>query len=129
MQRSIDLFQHNNRLIANHPNSIIYNSLSQLDSSSKIDGFYLEADPCFICNQIEQPIGNFKLNAIKADSRFTTNQQIFKLVGSHSITKILVKISEIRKSKMVSSINIYYTSKSVQSIVDLKMNTKLWCKA
>lgn len=40
-----------------------------------------------------------------------------------------MKISEIRKSKMVSAINIYYTNKSVHSIVDLKMNNKLWSMA
>ena len=56
-------------------------------------------------------------------------KQIFKLISPHSISKILIKISEIRKSKMVSMINIYYTSKSAQSIVDLKMSNKLWTKA
>jgi E3 ubiquitin-protein ligase UBR4 len=30
---------------------------------------------------------------------------------------------------MVSAINVYYTNKSAQSIVDLKMNSKLWLKA
>lgn len=30
---------------------------------------------------------------------------------------------------MVAAVNVYYTSKSAQSIVDLKMNSKLWTKA
>jgi hypothetical protein len=127
LQKVIDLFQSQNILLFNHPNCMIYNTLSKLVND--FEGFYLESDPCFICNQIETPITNIKLNSIKADSRFTTNQQIFKLVSCHSISKILIKISEIRKAKMVSCINVYYTSKSIQSIVDLKMNTKLWCKA
>jgi E3 ubiquitin-protein ligase UBR4 len=70
-----------------------------------------------------------KINSIKADARFTTNQLIFKLTGPHLISKIMVKITEIRNCKMVSVINVYYTSKSVQSIVDLKMNMKVWTKA
>ena len=78
---------------------------------------------------IETPVVNLKLSAVKADSRYTTNQQIFKLNGSYSLNKVLIKISEIRKSKMVSAINIYYTNKSVHSIVDLKMNHKLWSRA
>ncbi len=127
LQRVIELFQYQNILLATHPNSTFYNTLSSL--IGEFDGFYLEADPCFICNNIETPVVNLKLNSIKADARFTTNQHIFKLVSPHSISKILIKISEIRKSKMVSMINIYYTSKSAQSIVDLKMNNKLWTKA
>jgi E3 ubiquitin-protein ligase UBR4 len=127
LQRVIDLFKTQNQLLTLHPNSLIYSTLANIVTD--FDGFYLEADPCFICNNIEIPSANYKLNSLKADSRFTTNQQIFKLVGSHSISKIMIKISEIRKTKMVSCINVYYTSKSVQSIVDLKMNTRLWCKA
>jgi hypothetical protein len=127
LQRAIELFQAQNTTLATHPNSSVYNTLSNLVND--FDGYYLEADPCFICNNIETAIVNLKLNSIKADARFTTNQQIFKLTGPHLISKIVVKISEIRKSKMVSVINVYYTSKSVQSIVDLKMNNKVWTKA
>jgi E3 ubiquitin-protein ligase UBR4 len=127
LDRTIDLFKQQNLSLATHPNSSIYNTLLSLFPD--IGGLYLESDPCFICNNIETPISNFKLNSIKADSRFTTNQQLFKLSSSHSISKMIVKISEIRKNKMVSVMNIFYTNKSVQSIVDLKMNSKLWVKA
>jgi hypothetical protein len=127
LQKIIELFQSQNLLLATHPNSTIYNTLENL--LNDFEGLYLEPDPCFICNNIELPIVSFKLNTVKADSRFTTNQQIFKLTNSHSISKILIKITEIRKSKMVSAINVYYTNKSTQSIVDLKMNSKLWLKA
>ncbi len=123
----IDLFQYQNLLLATHPNSTIYNTLAGL--LPDLQGIYLEPDPCFICNNIETPIVNFKLSSIKADSRYTTNQQIFKLNGTYLLSKVLIKVSEIRKSKMVSAINIYYTNKSVHSIVDLKMNHKLWSRA
>jgi E3 ubiquitin-protein ligase UBR4 len=122
----IDLFQYQNLLLATHPNSTIYNTLAGL--LPDLQGNYLEPDPCFICNNIETPIVNFKLSSIK-NSRYTTNQQIFKLNGTYLLSKVLIKVSEIRKSKMVSAINIYYTNKSVHSIVDLKMNHKLWSRA
>ena len=128
VQKVIEVFQYQNVLLATHPNATIYNTLSSLLTDAEF-GLYLEADPCFICNNIESSIGNFKLNAIKSDARFTTNQQIFKLSSSHALSKILIKISEIRKSKMISVINVYYTSKSTHSIVDLKMNNRLWSKA
>jgi E3 ubiquitin-protein ligase UBR4 len=45
------------------------------------------------------------------------------------VHKLLIKISEIRKSKMIARINVYYTTRTVQSIVDLKMNPHMWLKA
>lgn len=79
LQRIIDLFQYQNLLLATHPHSTIYNTLAGLIND--FEGLYLESDPCFICNNIESPIVNLKLSSIKADSRYTTNQQIFKLNG------------------------------------------------
>ncbi len=128
MQRLVDLFHQQNLVLATHSNSSIYNTLAMLMPDT-FEGIYLEPNPCFICNNIETPIVNIKLNSIKSDSKYTTNQQIFKLNGTYSISKMLIKISEIRKSKMVAAINICYTNKSNQSIVDLKMNNKLWLKA
>jgi E3 ubiquitin-protein ligase UBR4 len=45
------------------------------------------------------------------------------------VHKLLIKITEIRKSKMIARLNVYYTTRQVQSIVDLKMNPQMWLKA
>ncbi len=127
LQRLVDLFQAQNLLLATHPNSTVYNSLAGL--VGELEGVYLEPEPCFICNNVETPVVNLKLSAVKADSRYTTNQQIFKLNGTYSLNKLLVKITEIRKAKMVAAIDVYYTNKTAHSIVDLKMNSRLWSKA
>lgn len=159
LQRTIEVFQYASSCLAAHPNANLYTSLSTLISNggvtpsttttttgatttttpsadlnqslsnSSFDGYYLEAEPCFACNNIEAPLINFKLNSIKADSRFTTSQQIYKLIGSYAISKLVIRISDIRKNKMVSVLNVYYTSRLNQSIVDLKMNPRLWSKA
>ena len=123
----IDLYKQQNYLIATHANSTIYTTLYTI--LGELEGLYLEANPCFICSNMEQPLISVKLNAIKSDARFTTNQQIFKLTSSYSIQKLLVKIGDIRKSKMISLINVYYSNRSAQSVVDLKMNSKLWSRA
>lgn len=57
---------------------------------------------------------------IQVDSRFTTTTQIVKLVNSHTISKILVKISDIKRTKMVRVINIYYNNRTVQAVIELK---------
>ena len=45
---------------------------------------------------------NIKLSSIKVDSKFTTTMQIVKLSGSHTISKIALKITDLKRAKMVS---------------------------
>lgn len=122
------------------------------------DGYYLEHDPCLVCNNPEIPFAvcwkfdfyyfqlfyrvhyilrhnnvsgelynnslhrhyvllwtkmfygckncivlqNIKLSSIKVDSKFTTTMQIVKLSGSHTISRITLKITDLKRAKMVS---------------------------
>lgn len=61
-----------------------------------------------------------KLTALKVDSRYTANSQIVKLVGTHTIFKIALRISDLKRTKMVRTVNIYYNNRTVHSVVDLK---------
>lgn len=63
---------------------------------------------------------NIKLSSIKVDTRYTTTQQVVKLIGSHTISKVTVKIGELKRTKMVRTINLYYNNRTVQAIVELK---------
>lgn len=63
---------------------------------------------------------NIKLSSIKVDTRYTTTQQVVKLVGSHTISKVTVKIGDLKRTKMVRTINLYYNNRTVQAIVELK---------
>lgn len=65
-------------------------------------------------------IKNLKLSSIKVDSKFTTTTQIVKLVGSHTISKITLRISDLKRTKMVHVLNIYYNNRTVQAVVELK---------
>lgn len=49
---------------------------------------------------------NVKLSSIKVDSRFTTTTQIVKLAGSQTISKIFVKIGDIKRTKMVGPFTV-----------------------
>lgn len=126
IEKALDVLQQQNQLLMNHPNSNIYNSLQGL---VEFDGFYLESEPCLVCNNPEVPYTNIKLSAIKVDSRFTTTTQIVKLIGSHTISKITLRIGDIKRNKMVHTLNIYYNNRSVQSVVELKNKPSIWHKA
>lgn len=61
-----------------------------------------------------------KLSSIKVDTRYTTTQQVVKLIGSHTISKVTAKIGDLKRTKMVRTINLYYNNRTVQAIVELK---------
>ncbi|XP_042908898.2 E3 ubiquitin-protein ligase UBR4 [Parasteatoda tepidariorum] len=126
IEKGLDILHLQNQLLMNHPNSNIYNSLQGL---VEFDGYYLESEPCLVCNNPEVPYTNIKLSAIKVDSRFTTTTQIVKLIGSHTISKITLRIGDLKRNKMVHTLNIYYNNRSVQSVVELKNRPSIWNKA
>uniref|UniRef100_A0A4W3HA52 Ubiquitin protein ligase E3 component n-recognin 4 n=1 Tax=Callorhinchus milii TaxID=7868 RepID=A0A4W3HA52_CALMI len=72
---------------------------------------------------------NIKLSSIKVDTRYTTTQQVVKLIGSHTISKVTVKIGDLKRTKMVRTINLYYNNRTVQAIVELKNKPARWHKA
>ena len=57
---------------------------------------------------------------LQVDSRYTTTTQLVKLVGSHTISRIFLRIGDLKRSKMVRTINVYYNNRTVQSVVELK---------
>ena len=54
-----------------------------------------------------------KLSSIKVDSKFTTTTQIIKLVGSHTISRITLRIGDLKRTKMVRTINVFYNNRTV----------------
>lgn len=115
-----------NDLLARHPNANLYALMSQF---VELDGYYLESEPCLVCNNPEVPFTAIKLNSVKVDSKFTTTTQIVKLLSSHTISKITVRIGDLKRTKMVRTINIYYNNRNVQAVVELKNKPALWHKA
>ena len=63
---------------------------------------------------------HIKLSSIKVDTRYTTTQQVVKLIGSHTISKVTVKIGDLKRTKRVRTVNLYYNNRTVQAIVELK---------
>ena len=126
-ERALSVLRSSNTLLMDHPNTNLYNSLQSL---VEFDGYYLESEPCLVCNNPEINYASVKLSSLKVDSRFTTSTHIIKLIGSHTITKISLKISDVKRSKMVKSLTVYYNNRTVNSIVDLKNKSgNIWNRA
>lgn len=122
----VEVLQQQNELLAKHPNAPIYTTLEQV---LQVNGYYLESEPCLVCNNPEVQMTNVKLPSIKSDSKFTTTTMIVKLVQSHTISKIILRISDLKRTKMVRTINIFYNNRTVQAVVELKNRPAMWHKA
>ena len=54
VERAISLLKRQNEVVSHHPNSHVY---SQLQSLVDFEGYYLESEPCLVCNDPEVPYG------------------------------------------------------------------------
>ncbi|KAK2587955.1 hypothetical protein KPH14_004040 [Odynerus spinipes] len=126
MEQAVTVLRAQNQLLAQHPNANLYANLAQY---VELDGYYLESEPCLVCNNPEVPMATIKLSSIKVDSKFTTTTQIVKLIGSHTISRITLRIGDLKRTKMVRTINVYYNNRSVQAVVELKNKPAMWHKA
>lgn len=126
VDRAICVLRSQNEMLAHHPIANLYAHMAQF---VELEGYYLESEPCLVCNNPEVGFATIKLSSIKVDSKFTTTTQIVKLLSSHTISKITLKISDLKRSKMVKIINIFYNNRSVQAVVELKNKPALWHKA
>ncbi|XP_058454823.1 protein purity of essence [Malaya genurostris] len=124
--QAVSVLRQQNELLTRHPNAPIYTALGHV---LELEGFYLESEPCLVCNNPEVPYSNIKLSTIKVDSKFTTTTTIVKLVQSHTISKIILRIADLKRAKMVRTINIYYNNRTVQAVVELKNRPSMWHKA
>lgn len=152
MENTLSLLRSQNQVLIQHPNASIYSQLSQY---VEMEGYFLESEPCLVCNNPEVPFTNIKLSSVKVrtsfnriyarnsrdfryiylcvnfqvDSKFTTTTQIVKLVTTHMINKISLRIGDLKRTKMVRTLNIYYNNRSVLAVVELKNKPALWHKA
>ncbi|XP_010261103.1 PREDICTED: auxin transport protein BIG isoform X2 [Nelumbo nucifera] len=115
-----------NELLANHPNSRIYNTLSAL---VEFDGYYLESEPCVTCSCPEVPYSRMKLESLKSETKFTDNRIIVKCNGSYTIQTVTMNVHDARKSKSVKVLNLYYNNRPVADLSELKNNWSLWKRA
>lgn len=115
-----------NELIANHPNSRIYNTLSNL---VEFDGYYLESEPCVACSSPDVPYSKMKLESLKSETKFTDNRIIVKCTGSYTIQSVTMNVNDARKSKSVKVLNLYYNNRPVSDLSELKNNWSLWKRA
>ncbi|CAI5437638.1 unnamed protein product [Caenorhabditis angaria] len=84
--------------------------------------------PCLICFNRKGGNELMKITTIKRDSRYSTNAMIYKLNTNYEISKIILKLGEVKKTKTIKRVTVYYCPKAVESVVELKLNPTDWRK-
>ena len=67
-----------------------------------------------------------KLDALKAETKYTESCQIVKFAASNTIHAGVLRISDIRRTQMVSQVNLYCNNKPVNDVGELKNKWELW---
>ena len=62
IEQAVYMLKTQNEVLSLHPNATLYNQLAQY---VELEGYYLESDPCLVCNNPELPLTNIKLSSIK----------------------------------------------------------------
>ncbi|CAK9290710.1 unnamed protein product [Gordionus sp. m RMFG-2023] len=114
------VFQHMKllvRVIINDHNARLYAELARY---IKLDDYYLQTyNACVHCAPREA-YANIKLSSIKRESKYTSFSIIVKLTSCYVISSLSIKISDIKKSKMVKTMSIFVNNNRNQSVVELK---------
>ncbi|CAB3410872.1 unnamed protein product [Caenorhabditis bovis] len=85
-----------------------------------------DINPCLVCFNRRGTQETQKLNAIKQDAKYSANAMIYKLSSNYEVSKVVIKLTEIKKTKSFKQVTLYYSPKAVDNIVELKLNKELW---
>ncbi|EGG15028.1 hypothetical protein DFA_09851 [Cavenderia fasciculata] len=121
----IESFKLQNQCVHNHPNSQIYTSLGSI---LELDGYYLESEPCLVCNNPETQFQTVRIDSLKQEYKFTDSCHLIKFNGVYSIQKLQINIHDSKKARMIKTINLFYNNKTTSDIGELKGKFAQWKK-
>ncbi|EYC04737.1 hypothetical protein Y032_0086g1963 [Ancylostoma ceylanicum] len=89
----------------------------------------MDTSPCLVCFSRKDVAETVKLNSIKQEARFAANAMMLKLTCHYEISKVIIKLTDVKRNKMIKRVNLFYCPKTVESAVELKTCPELWQRA
>ncbi|KAK6060279.1 hypothetical protein COOONC_02063, partial [Cooperia oncophora] len=89
----------------------------------------MDTSPCLVCFSRKDVAETIKLNSIKQEARFSANAMMLKLTCHYEISKVIIKLTDVKRNKMIKRVNLFYCPKTVESAVELKTCPELWQRA
>ncbi|CAJ0573857.1 unnamed protein product, partial [Mesorhabditis spiculigera] len=93
------------------------------------EAMLIDTSPCLVCTTRQDTTQTMKMSMIKQDSRYTSNAHLIKLAGHYEISKVIIKLSEVKRGKTIKKVVLYYCQRPVQTAIDLKTHKDEWEKA
>jgi hypothetical protein len=129
----LDTLRDVNRRVAQHANAALYRSLSMV---LELDGYFLESEPCRVCSEPNAPFVLTPITELTAENKYTSSTHIVRLkrvsclvcwcvvVDSRctcsqrvEFSLVNVSLSQVRRTRFVKAINVYYSNKQVRHAV------------
>jgi E3 ubiquitin-protein ligase UBR4 len=112
--------------LSTHSNSLLY---SRLAEQLSFGGFYLESQLCLSCNTQNEELTLSTITGLKGDTKFTTTAQIYKLKAGQEIQRVNMKLTDVKRTRHIKTMTLYYTTRTSIPIIELKNSPHLWLKA
>lgn len=113
-------------VLVSHPNARLYCRLSE---TLDLTGYYLESDPCMTCATATWEASgrrDSRLDMIRAETKYTDSSIMHRLVSSHEIHSVSVKVIDPRRSRRAKKIAVFYSTRSVSDAAELKNPEHPW---
>ena len=78
----MEMLRAQNQQLANHANGQLYAGLAALVD---FDGYYLESEPCLVCNNPEVAFSQLKLSGVKVRLRWSLQQPRVGLLAAQTL--------------------------------------------
>uniref|UniRef100_A0A0K0D9G1 UBR-type domain-containing protein n=1 Tax=Angiostrongylus cantonensis TaxID=6313 RepID=A0A0K0D9G1_ANGCA len=89
----------------------------------------MDTSPCLVCFSRKVPHTTIKLNSIKQEARFSANAMMLKLTCHYEISKVIIKLTDIKRILMASAKMCCTYICLIESAVELKTCPDLWQRA
>lgn len=105
----------------------IYEELQKIFSKYGFHWFLLEREPCLKCFDTNYTNSEqVKLADIQSETRYSDCCYFIRFKSPIKVSRISIKLSEIRGHKAVTGVSIYFCNQTNKDLADLKNNWAVW---
>lgn len=105
----------------------IYEELQKIFSKYGFHWYLLEREPCLKCFGTNYTSSEqVKLSDVQAETRFSDCAYFVRFKNPIKVSRISIKLSEIRGHKAVTGVSIYFCNQATKDLADLKSNWQAW---
>ena len=119
--------ENSSRQLSTNIDNETYEELQRLFSKYGFHWYLLEREPCLKCFDTNYTsLEQVKIQDLQSEMRFSDNSYFVRFKNPIKVSKISIKISEIRGYKAVIGVSLYFCNTNNKELADLKHNNEVW---